>query len=388
MTELVRDAAPLIGIVAGEASGDLLGAQLITALRARRPELRFEGVAGPRMTAAGMHALYPMEKLAVRGYVEVLRHYREITAIRRDLAVRYTLHPPALFIGIDAPDFNLDLEVRLRSSGVKTVHYVSPSIWAWRGGRINKIRRAVDRMLVVFPFEKKIYDKAGIAATYVGHPLADMLADCVSREAARARLGLNESARVVGLLPGSRVSELEAMAELFANTASGIASANPDIEFISPSVNRETRTIFEAVLAKHPSLSVRLLEGQSHEVMAASDVLLVASGTATLEAALLGKPMVITYKMPRLSWWLINCRRYQPWVGLPNILAREFVVPELLQNDATPERLARAVVHLMNDEAERSRIEARFARIRKELRCNAAERAAEAVLTCLPGATA
>ncbi len=378
------NAAPVIGIVAGEASGDLLGAHLINALRSRRPDLRFDGIAGPRMVAAGATALYPMEKLAVRGYVEVLRHYREIAGIRRKLAQHFLAQKPAMFIGIDAPDFNLDLEIQLRESGIKIIHYVSPSIWAWRGGRIAKIKRAADHMLCIFPFETAIYDKAGMAAAYVGHPLADLLADYPSRESVREKLGIGAGATVIALLPGSRVGELQAMAELFVATASCIAATQPKIEFLAPLVNKETRTIFESALAKHPSLRVRVLDGQSHDAIAAANTVLVASGTATLETALLQRPMVITYKMPRVSWWLMRGRRYQPWVGLPNILAEEFVVPEILQDDATPERLAREMLELLGDDARRARIESRFAQMRGELRCDSARRAADAILPLLP----
>lgn len=380
-------AAPVIGIVAGEASGDLLGAHLIAALRSRHPDLRFEGIAGPRMIAEGASALYPTEKLAVRGYVEVLRHYREIVGIRRKLTHHFMMRPPAMFVGIDAPDFNLDLEIKLRTSGIKVIHYVSPSIWAWRGERIARIKRAVDHMLCVFPFEKDIYDNAGITATYVGHPLADLLADYPSRESVRARLGIDAATQVIALLPGSRISELEAMAALFVAAASRIAASVPQIEFLAPLVNRETRMIFESALARYQPLRVRVLDGQSHDAISAANAVLVASGTATLETALLGRPMVITYKMPRISWWLMNSRRYQPWVGLPNILAREFVVPELLQDDATPETLARAMLELLHDDTRRTHIEARFAQMRVNLRCNSAQRAADAICPLLPPLT-
>jgi lipid-A-disaccharide synthase len=387
MRDSANGAATVVGIVAGEASGDFLGAHLIAALRERRPDLRFEGIGGTRMVAAGATALYPMEKLAVRGYIEVLRHYREILGIRKALEKHFVAQRPALFIGIDAPDFNLDLEVKLRATGIKIVHYVSPSIWAWRAGRIDKIKRAVDRMLCVFPFESDIYDKAQIDASYVGHPLADVLADYPSRQSVRAKYGIEEGALVVALLPGSRVSELEAMAGLFVATAARIAVAHPQIEFLAPMVNRATRTIFESALANYPTVRVRLFDGQSHDSIKAADVVLVASGTATLETALLGRAMVITYRMPRVSWWLMKNQRYQPWIGLPNILARDFVVPEILQSDATPDRLAHAILELLDNEARRSSIEAQFAEMSAELRCNSAQRAADAILPMLPAVT-
>lgn len=374
--------APLVGIIAGEPSGDLLGGALVAALRRREPSLRFVGIGGPKMAAAGVESLYPIDKLSVRGYVEVLRHYREITGIRRNLKRYFLRERPAAFIGIDAPDFNLDLEADLKAAGIPAIHYVSPAIWAWRRGRIRKIRRAVSHMLNVFPFEKAIYDEAGIPSTYVGHPLADMLAEVPATVEARAELHLPAAAPVVALLPGSRVSELEQHADLFVAAAERIAAAVEGVRLLVPLLNRRTRDLFEAALYRreHGELEITLLFGHAHEAMAAADVVLLASGTATLEAALLRKPMVITYRMPRLSWWIMNNRRYQPWVGLPNILAGEFVVPELLQDAATPQALADAVVGLLQDRERRAAIGQRFAAMAGELRQDAAERAADAVL--------
>ena len=383
--------APLtIGIVAGEASGDLLGARLIAALRAHLPHARFTGVGGPRMQSAGMAVLYPMEKLAVRGYVEVLRHYLEIAGIRRRLAAHYLERPPALFVGVDAPDFNLDLECTLRSAGIPTAHFVSPSIWAWRGGRMGKIRRAVSRMLVIFPFEQALYEQAGVPVTYVGHPLAEMLAQAPGRAAAREQLRLPAAAKVIALLPGSRVSELEQMADLFLDTAGQIAATVPDALFLVPLTNRPTRELFETARYRRDrgELNVTVLFGHAHEAMAAADVVLTASGTATLEAALLGRPMVITYRMPRASWWIMNNRRYQPYVGLPNILAGEFVVPEFLQDEATPENLSQALLNLLFDSTVHTRLASRFAAMAQELRQNSAERIAAALLPLLEGRAA
>ena len=382
--------APLIiGVVAGEASGDLLGSHLIRTLREHLPRARFTGIGGPRMQAAGMEVLYPLEKLAVRGYVEVLRHYFEIVGIRRRLAARFLEEPPALFIGVDAPDFNLDLEVKLRSAGIPTAHYVSPSIWAWRGGRMGKIKRAVSRMLVVFPFEAALYEQAGVPVTYVGHPLAELLAGFPDRAAMREQLRLPAAAKVIALLPGSRVSELEQMAGLFVETAAHIAASVPDVRFLVPLVSRATRELFESALYRQGGeLNVTVLFGHAHEATAAADVVLAASGTATLEAALIGRPMVITYRMPRASWWLINNRRYQPYVGLPNILAGEFIVPEFLQEEATPDNLSQAVLNLLFDATVRTRLEARFAAMAQELRQNSAERMAAALLPLIrTGAT-
>lgn len=370
----------MIGVVAGEASGDLIGAHLVRALKARRPGLQFTGIAGPRMIEAGVTALYPMEKLAVRGYVEVLRHFPEIFNIRRKLTQHFLQRPPRVFIGIDAPDFNLGLEYKLKAAGITTIHYVSPSLWAWRGERIHFIKRAVDHMLALFPFEPAIYHKADVPVTYVGHPLADMLADYPAQGTVRGALGLAGDAPVIALLPGSRVSELQAMAGLFVGAAKHIASVVPEARFITPLVNRETRTLYEAALRHEPGVRIQLLDGRSHDAIAAADVVLVASGTATLETALLQRPMVITYRMPALSAWIMKRRGYLPYVGLPNILAGEFVVPELLQDAATPQALARAVVELLHDAPRRQRITERFANMLVELKQNTAQKAADAIL--------
>jgi len=375
--------APLtIGVVAGEASGDLLGSHLIKALRAHLPRAQFVGIGGPRMQAAGLDALYPMEKLAVRGYVEVLRHYLEIAGIRRSIAARFLADPPALFVGVDAPDFNLDLEAKLKAAGIPTAHFVSPSIWAWRGGRMSKIRRAVSRMLVIFPFEQEIYERAGVPVTYVGHPLAETITPRRDQAEAREQLRIPVAAKVIALLPGSRVSELEQMAALFVETAAQIAAAVPDVQFLVPLVNRPTREQFETALYSRqgPELNVTLLFGHAQDAMAAADVVLAASGTATLEAALVGRPVVIAYRMPRLSWWLMKHRHYQPYVGLPNILAGEFIVPEFLQDEATADNLSQALLNLMFDATVRSRLAERFEAIAETLRQNSAERIAEGLL--------
>lgn len=372
-----------MGLVAGEASGDFLGAHLVEALKARRPDLQFTGIAGPRMIAAGVSALYPMEKLAVRGYVEVLRHYLEIISIRRRLKRHFLMQPPAVFIGIDAPDFNLDLELALKQAGIPTIHYVSPSIWAWRGERIHKIKQAVDRVLTLFPFEADIYNNADVPVSYVGHPLADMLHGYAPQADVRKKLGLPQDASVVALLPGSRISELHSMADLFVATARCIAAAMPGVKFVVPLVNADTRTLFQSAVTRAGGIDILMLGGQSHDAIVAADVALVASGTATLETALLQRPMVITYRMPRVSWWMMNPRRYQPYVGLPNILAGEFVVPEFLQDAATPENLAQAVLDLLNDAPRRERIRQRFAGMLTELRQNTSQKAADAVMPYL-----
>lgn len=364
-------AAPLtIGVVAGEASGDQLGAHLIKSLRARLPQAHFSGIGGPRMQAEGMEVLHPMEKLAVRGYVEVLRHYLELVRIRRDLAAHFLRRPPALFVGVDAPDFNLALEARLKAAGVPTIHYVSPQIWAWRGNRIHRIKRAVDRMLVVFPFEEQLYERAGVPVTYVGHPLAEMLEPTPDRRPMRDQLRLPAAARIVAMLPGSRDAEVEHLAGVFIETAARIAAAAPETHFLVPLVSRRTRELFEAELYARPvaQLNLTVLFGHAHDAMTASDVVLAASGTATLEAALIGRPVVIAYRMPRVSWWLLKTRPYQPYVGLPNVVAGEFVVPEFLQDEATPDNLAQAVLNLLYDSTVRARLESRFAVMAAALR--------------------
>lgn len=377
----------VIGIVAGEASGDLLGSHLIAALKQRMPGLRFVGIGGPKMQAAGMDVLFPMEKLAVRGYVEVLKHYREIVGIRRKLRERFLAEPPDLFIGVDAPDFNLDLELALKNCGIPTVHYVSPSIWAWRGERIHKIKRAVSHMLALFPFEVPLYQQEGVPVTYVGHPLADMLAEPVKREALREQMYLSKQIKVFALLPGSRQSEVRQLAATMIETARLILQRFPDAQFLVPLASRETRAIFEEEIyhCNAQELPLKLLFAHAQDAMIAADGVLIASGTATLEAALLKRPMVITYRMPALSWWLMQRKRYQPWVGLPNIMAGRFVVPELLQHDATPENLAQALVNLVSDKQAVAELEQEFEGMRQSLRQNTAHKAAEALLPYLEG---
>jgi lipid-A-disaccharide synthase len=372
-------------MVAGEASGDFLGAHLVEALKSRLPGARFAGIGGPKMESTGFESWFPMEKLAVRGYVEVLRHYPEIAGIRRRLRRRILTERPALFIGIDAPDFNLDLEACLKRSGIPTVHYVSPSIWAWRGARLRRIARAVDQMLVLFPFEATLYRRANIPVAYVGHPLADVIPLEDSTAGAREQLRLSPDRSILALLPGSRQSELRYMARTFVRTAKRAHEQLPQAHFLVPLVNRETRSLFEAALYDEggQDLPLTVLFGHAREAIAASDAVLVASGTATLEAALYRKPMVITYRMAALTWKIMSGMRYQPYVGLPNIIAGEFIVPELLQDDATPENLAQALVNVHNDPVIRRRLPDRLAAIHRSLRQDTAARAADAVLPWL-----
>jgi len=374
-----------IALVAGEASGDLLGAHLIQALKKHLPDAVFVGIGGPKMESAGMHVLFPMEKLAVRGYVEVLRHYREIVGIRKKLKHLWLAEKPDIFIGIDAPDFNLSLEHSLKRGGVPTVHYVSPSIWAWRRERMRQIAQSVTHMLALFPFEKPLYDEAGVPVSYVGHPLADMLPLEPDRGGARDLLKLRREGAIVALLPGSRQSEVQAMADLFVRTAQRLLELQPNVTFLVPLVSRETRHLFEETLyrLKVQDMPLTILFGHAHDALIACDVALVASGTATLEAALLKRPMVISYKMPDLSWRIIKRKKYLPYVGLPNILAGRFIVPELIQEDATADNLAQALFNLLRDKNVTAGLQQVFSQMQQDLRQNTAEKAASAVLQCL-----
>jgi lipid-A-disaccharide synthase len=372
-------AAPRFGMVAGEASGDLLAGLLLGGMRQRWPELTAQGIGGPAMAAQGFEAWWPHDKLAVRGYVEVLSHYRELHGIRHQLGERLLKEKPDLFIGVDAPDFNLELETRLKAGGIKTVHFVSPSIWAWRGKRIEKIRKAVDEVLCVFPFEPPIYAKQGIPATYVGHPLADTIPLEVPRAAARAALGVAEGETVIALLPGSRRSEIQYIAPRLFGAAAEMQRLRPGLRYLLPVVPG-LRHLVEPLRRLHAdSVAVELVDGRSHEVLAACDVTLIASGTATLEAALFKRPMVICYAMHALSWQMMKRMKYQPWVGLPNILLRDFAVPELLQGDATPERLAHATLAWLDDAARCEALRTRFEALHRQLRCDTARTATDAI---------
>lgn len=372
-------------MVAGEASGDLLASHLILALKKRLPQAQFFGIGGPKMQAAGFQALFPAEKLAVRGYAEVLRHYREITGIRRELLSRLLSDPPLAFIGVDAPDFNLQLEKNLKKHGIPAIHYVSPSIWAWRGGRIRGIAQSVSHMLALFPFEEDIYRRNNIPVSYVGHPLADVIPLEMNRAALREKLDIPQDQIVFALLPGSRQSELRFMAETFIETAKCLHQRFPQARFLVPLATRETRDMFEHALYRLSAreLPMTRLFGHAHDAMGAADGVLVASGTATLEAALLKKPMVIAYRMSPWSWRLMRRMKYQPWVGLPNILCGRFVVPEFLQDEATPDNLAQALGNLVEDHETCRRIAGTFTHLHDQLRQNSAERAADAILGCL-----
>jgi lipid-A-disaccharide synthase len=379
-----------VAMVAGEASGDQLAAPLIAALKARRKPVLFAGIGGPRMQALGFESHYPMEKLSVRGYAEALKSYREIMGIRRRLAKALLAERPDLFIGVDASDFILGLERRLKEAGIPAIHYVSPSVWAWRAWRVRKIARSVTRILVMFPFEAPLYEKAGVPVTYVGHPLADLIPLEPAKHEARAALRLPARKLIVALLPGSRRSELEYMAPSFVLAAHRFHQEVHDVHFVCPMVTRDTRDMFERAVYEHQctDLPLTLLFGHSHEALAAADLALVASGTATLEAALFKTPMVIAYRQSPLSWALMRAMVYLPYVGMPNVLAGEKLVPELLQDDANPTALAGALLALLRDTtAQRRQIE-RFRDFHHLLRQNAAEKAADAVLGVLEQQTA
>jgi lipid-A-disaccharide synthase len=371
----------LIGIVAGESSGDTLAATLIRAVRARHPGVRFAGIAGPKMKAEGCEAWYPVEKLAVRGLVEVVEHLPELFRIRRELRARLLHARVPLFVGVDAPDFNLGLEAKLKRRGVRTVHFVSPQIWAWRPERIASIGRAVDRILALFPFEPALYESAKIPVSYVGHPLAALAATPSTRREVRERFRLRAATPVFALLPGSRISEVEMHAETVLRTAALIHDARPDAQFLVPLVTRSTREQFDEVRHRlgFAELPLTLLYGHAEDALRAADVGLVASGTATLEAALARCPHLIFYRVTRLTAWIVRRKLSLPWIGLPNVLAGRFVVPEFLQDDATPQNLAQAALNLYDDGATRRRLEALFGAMADELATDTGELAAEAL---------
>lgn len=380
-----------VAMVAGEASGDLLASLVLAPLSQRIPGLAAHGIGGPRMVAEGFRADWSIDKLSVMGYVEVLRNLFEILRIRRDLERRLLTDPPAAFVGIDAPDFNLGLELKLREAwrgqGRPVVHFVSPSIWAWRGERIEKIRKAVDHMLVLLPFETEIYEKAGVPATYVGHPLADVIPMEPDRAAARAALGLPVDGRIVAILPGSRAAEIQYLARTFVDAAKRLAARHPDVRFVVPLVNARMRERFTTAVGEH-GLPMTLVDGRSHDALAACDAALVASGTATLETALFKRPMVIAYRVAPITAFLMKRRGYVPWVGLPNILARAFVVPEFLQDAATPEAIADALEFQLVDDDNRARLDERFTSLHHVLRRDTGRRAAEVIAGLLARPTA
>ena len=380
--------APTVAMVAGETSGDLLAGLLLDGLKSRWPDLQSFGIGGPQMAQNGFNAWWPSDKLAVRGYVEVLRYYREIVGIREQLKTRLLASPPDIFIGVDAPDFNLDLEAALKAKGIKTVHFVSPSIWAWRADRIEKIRRSADHVLCIFPFEVALLAKHGIAATYVGHPLANVIPMQPDRATARKQLDLNADDTVIAILPGSRKSEIQYLAKRFFQAVALINRARPAIKFIVPAIP-VLKPVIEHIASEVGLQNLQILNGQSHAALAACDATLIASGTATLEAALFKRPMVIAYNMNWLSWQIMQRKKLQPWVGLPNILCEEFVVPELLQNAATPQALADAVLRWVDTKAHEpakiAALEQRFTRLHAELQRDTSQLALDAIQKILEG---
>ena len=372
-----------IGILAGEASGDILGSRVLVALKQQVPDLIVEGIGGPLMEAQGLESLYPMERLAVMGFVEPLKRLPELLRIRRAVFEHFRANPPDIFLGIDSPDFNLHLEEKLRHIGITTAHLVSPSVWAWRQGRIKKIKRSVDLMLCLFPFETAIYESNNIAVSFVGHPLADEIPEQSSAPLARQNLGVGQEGPVVGLLPGSRGGEVKLLAPLFLQAARLLWQENPSVSFLLPAANDARYQEVEALLQGYPELPLTLLKGRSREVLAAADVVMLSSGTATLEALLLKRPMVVAYRMGALSWFLISRLAKTAYVALPNVLAQRQLVPELLQSGATAEALASTCQPLLQDSPSRQHLLQEFSRIHAGLRCSSAARSAAALLDLL-----
>lgn len=368
----------------------MLGSMMIQALQQRFPQAEFVGIAGPKMQAVGCRTLFPMETLAVNGYAEVLRNLRPILRIRKQLKQALLQDPPDVFIGVDAPDFNFGLEKSLKSAGITTVHYVSPSIWAWRGERIKKIAQCVSHMLTLFPMEAPLYQKQGIPVSYVGHPLADVFPLAPDRELMREQMRIPAHSKVFALLPGSRQNEVRSLAATYVETARRLYEQFPQALFLVPLISRQTRDLFEQEIyrCKAQDLPIRIMFGHAHDAIIAADVVLVASGTATLETALLKRPMVITYKVSKLTYRLMWHRKYLPYIGLPNVLAGEFIVPEILQDDATPENLAQALGNLAANPKVCEKLVERFEQMHLTLKQNTAQRAADAIAPYLERAAA
>ena len=374
-----------VAVVAGEPSGDVLAARLLSGLRPQLPQARFHGIGGAHMMAQGFESHWPMERLTVRGLLAVIPRYRDIKGIQNALRDQLIAERPAAFIGADYPGFNLGLEMQLKAAGIPTVHYIGPQIWAWRGGRIKKIIKAVSHMLVVFPFEEQIYRDAGVPVTYVGHPLAELIPLRPDEAAARRALGLAEDANVVTIMPGSRMSELKYNTAAFVGAARLLLQRDRSLRFVAPMAGERQRQYFLELVAQAglQDVEIQLLDGQSHTAIAAADAVLVASGTASLEVALFKKPMVIAYKMMAAEWQILRHFGYQPWIGLPNILAREFLVPELLQDAASPKALADAMWQQLSDAPHRLRLAQRFTDMHHSLLRNSAQESANAVLNVI-----
>lgn len=368
-----------IGIVVGEASGDILGAGLMAALRRRYPDAVFEGIGGERMLAAGFNSFFPQDRLAVMGLVEPLKRLPELLRIRKHLIRHFTDNPPDVFIGIDSPDFNLTIEEKLKAQGIKTVHYVSPSVWAWRQKRIVKIARAVDLMLTLLPFEASFYEQHRVPVCFVGHPLADEIPLQADQAEARRKLDLPPQARVMALMPGSRGGEVKLLGPLFWQAAQWCQQQDPGLQFVVPAASPQRRQQIEAQLAGFGRLPLTLVDGQSHTVMAAADCVLMASGTTTLEAMLLKRPMVVAYKFAWLSYVILSRLVKSPYFSLPNLLADKMLVPEILQDDVTAASLGQAMMRYFQEPQLAQALRQEFTDIHQRIRCDASERAAAAI---------
>lgn len=371
-----------IAIVAGESSGDLLGSHLIKSLKSARSDLKFIGIAGPKMMKEGADSFFSMEELSVRGYFEVFRKLFHLIKLRKKLLNQILKEKPDLFIGVDAPDFNFWIEKQLKKKGVPVIHYVSPSIWAWRGKRLRKIKKSIDHMLTIFPFEKNIYSKANIQATFVGHPLAEMIPLYPNKKKAQSKLKIIKANKVIALLPGSRQGEVKWHAQLLIDSATEISKKIHDVKFLVPLPTRETYDIFSKTLFKniHAELDIQLLIGHASDAINAADLVIVASGTATLETALYKKPMIVIYKMSSISWQILKRMRYLPFVSLPNILLNKFLVPELLQSDATSENISFKAIEILKDASYRKNLLIQFTKIHHQLKQNTSDRLNRVIL--------
>ena len=371
-----------IAIVAGESSGDLLGSHLIKSLKSTRPDLTFIGIAGPKMIKEGAVSFFSMEELSVRGYFEALRKLFRLLKLRKNLLNQILDAKPDLFIGIDAPDFNFWIERQLKKKGVSVIHYVSPSIWAWRKNRLRKIKKSIDHMLTIFPFEKNIYLKANIQASFVGHPLAEMIPLHSNRKKAQDKLKIIKANKVIALLPGSRQGEVRWHAQLLIDSAIEISKSVRDTKFLVPLPTRETYEIFSKTLFKNTNteLDIQLLIGHASDAINAADLVIVASGTATLETALYKKPMIVIYKMSSISWQILKRLRYLPYISLPNILLNKFLVPELLQDDATPQNISDKTIEILKDVAYRKNLLIQFTKIHHQLKQNTSDRLNRVIL--------
>lgn len=381
---MTAKAKPVFAIVAGEASGDTLGADLIRSLKKHFPNAIFEGIGGSKMQAEGFSSLFPMDRLSVMGFIDPLKRLPELLRIRRFLIKRYRQNPPVVFIGIDAPDFNLTIEHKLRTSGVVTVHYVSPSVWAWRSGRIKKIKRSVDLMLTLFPFESHFYQEHDVPVCYVGHPLANQFGHQPQTMKARRKLGLDLQRPLLCLMPGSRAGEVEMLADLFLNTAEHVKEQiGKELQIVIPAANRARYEQLQTILAPRNG-TISLLYQQSHLAMEAADVVLLASGTTALEAMLLKKPMVVSYRIGALTYRLVSPFIKTPFVSIPNLLANKMLVPELIQDDATVENLSAQIVSAFEADSTEDQVD-QFYRLHEQLTLHSGDVAAAAIVDLIEG---